>query len=172
MNVIVLTAVLSCLNSGVYVTARVLFALADKGDAPRWLTPVNKRQVPARAILLGSAFGFLVMLMTWVTPEKLFTFLLNSCGALMLFTYIFVVWAHFRFPYKDPALRGGGGTKLVAGGAGLAMLAVLIAMAFMPNKQPEMVASFACLVVIVVALVIKRAAQNPPDAPRGSRSRG
>ena len=38
MNVIVLTAVLSCLNSGVYVTARVLFAMADKGDAPRWLT--------------------------------------------------------------------------------------------------------------------------------------
>ncbi len=38
--------------------------MADKGDAPRWLTAVNKRQVPARAILLGSAFGFVVMLMT------------------------------------------------------------------------------------------------------------
>src|SRR5688572_22270905 len=53
MNVIVLTAVLSCLNSGVYVTARVLFAMADKGDAPRWLTAVNSRQVPSRAIVLG-----------------------------------------------------------------------------------------------------------------------
>jgi GABA permease len=157
MNVVVLTAVLSCLNSGVYVTARVLFVLADKGDAPRWLTAVNKRHVPTRAILLGSVFGFLVMFMTWVTPEKLFTFLLNSCGALMLFTYIFVVWAHFRFPYKDQALRGGMGTKLVAGGAGVAMLGVLIAMSFMPNKQPEMVASGACLAIIVVALVIKRA---------------
>jgi len=98
--------------------------------------------------------------MTWVTPEKLFTFLLNSCGALMLFTYIFVALAHFRFPYADPALRGGMGTKLVAGGASVAMLGVLIAMAFMPNKQPEIVASFACLVVIVVALVIKRAMQK------------
>jgi GABA permease len=160
MNVIVLTAVLSCLNSGVYVTARVLFAMADKGDAPRWLIAVNRRQVPARAILLGSAFGFVVMLMRDVAPDRLFNFLLNSCGALMLFTYIFVVWAHFRFPYKDQALRGGVGTKLVAGGAGLAMFAVLIAMSFMPNKQPEMVASFACLLVIVVALVIKRMTQK------------
>jgi len=160
MNVVVLTAVLSCLNSGVYVTARVLFTLADKGDAPRWLIAVNKRRVPARAILLGSSFGFIVMFMTWVTPEKLFTFLLNSCGALMLFTYIFVALAHFRFPYADAALRGGTGTKIVAGGAVLAMLAVLIAMAFMPNKQPELIASFACLVVIVVALVIKRAMQK------------
>src|SRR5687767_6213918 len=160
MNVVVLTAVLSCLNSGVYVTARVLFTLADKGDAPRWLTAVNKRHVPARAILLGSSFGFIVMFMTWVTPEKLFNFLLNSCGALMLFTYIFVVLAHFRFPYKDQALRGGAGTKLVAGGAGLAMLGVLLAMSFMPNKQPEIVASSACLAIIIVALVIKRAMQK------------
>ena len=41
MDCIVLTAVLSCLNSGVYVTARVMFAMADKGDAPRWLTAVE-----------------------------------------------------------------------------------------------------------------------------------
>ncbi len=156
MNIVVLTAVLSCLNSGVYVTARVLFAMADKGDAPRWLTAVNKRQVPARAILLGSAFGFIVMAMTWVTPEKLFTFLLNSCGALMLFTYLFVAIAHFRFPYSKPALRSVGGAHFIAGGAAVAMLAVLVAMCFMPSKVPEMQASLACLGIIAAALVVKR----------------
>jgi GABA permease len=162
MNVIVLTAVLSCLNSGVYVTARVLFAMADKGDAPRWLTQVNKRQVPARAILLGSAFGFLVMALNWIAPEKLFTFLLNSCGALMIFTYLFVAIAHFRFPYSRPELRDSGGAKFVAGGAALAMVAVMVAMLVMPSKQPEMWASLACLGVIVVALIIKRAMGGKP----------
>jgi len=157
MNVVVLTAVLSCLNSGVYVTARVLFALADKGDAPRWLVAVNKRHVPSRAILLGSAFGFLVMLVTWVAPEKLFKFLLNSCGALMLFTYLFVVMAHFWFPYTDARNRGGAGTRVVAGGAALAMFGVLVAMCFMPGKRPEMMASSACLAVILVALLVRRA---------------
>ena len=156
MNVIVLTAVLSCLNSGVYVTARVLFAMADKGDAPRWLTQVNKRQVPARAIVLGSAFGFVVMLMNWIAPEKLFNFLMNSSGALMMFTYLFVALAHFRFPYSRPELATSGGAKLIAGGAALAMLAVMVAMAFMPAKQPEFIASFVCLFVIVAALGIKR----------------
>ncbi len=157
MNIVVLTAVLSCLNSGVYVTARVLFAMADRGDAPRWLTQVNRRQVPARAILLGSAFGFIVMLMRDIAPAELFTFLLNSCGALMLFTYLFVVIAHFRFPYHDAAHRGAGGVKLVAAVAAVAMLAVLVAMCFMPSKQPEMWASLASLFVIVVALFVKRA---------------
>lgn len=157
MNVIVLTAVLSCLNSGVYVTARVLFAMADHGDAPRWLTAVNRRQVPARAILLGSAFGFFVMLLNWIAPEKLFNFLMNSSGALMMFTYTFVALAHFRFPYSRPELRTSGGANLIAGGAALAMLAVMVAMAFMPSKQPEMEASVACLGVILVALAIRRA---------------
>jgi L-asparagine transporter-like permease len=161
MNVIVLTAVLSCLNSGVYVTARVLFAMADKGDAPRWLTATNKRQVPARAILLGSALGFVVMLLKQDKTEALFDFLMNSSGALMMFTYIFVALAHFRFPYSKPELRTAGGALYIAGFAALAMLAVMIAMSFMPNKRPEVQASFACLVAIVIALFIKRAVQKP-----------
>ena len=156
MNIVVLTAVLSCLNSGVYVTARVLFTMADKGDAPRWLTQVNERQVPARAILLGSAFGFIVMALNWIAPAKLFNFLLNSCGALMMFTYLFVVIAHFRFPYSNPALRSSGGAQLMAGGAALAMLSVMVAMTVMPSKQPEMWASLACFGVIVAALIVKR----------------
>ena len=160
MNVIVLTAVLSCLNSGVYVTARVLFAMADKGDAPRWLVAVNQRQVPARAIVLGSAFGFFVMALGWIAPEKLFNFLLNSCGALMLFTYLFVVIAHFKFPYTDESRRTAGGAKFVAGAAAVAMFAVLVAMCFMPSKQPEMWASLACLGVIVAALVAKRSLKS------------
>jgi GABA permease len=166
MNIIVLTAVLSCLNSGVYVTARVLFAMADKGDAPRWLTAVNKRQVPARAILLGSALGFVVMLLKTDKTEKLFDFLMNSSGALMMFTYLFVVVAHFRFPYTDPAQRSAGGAKVIAGVAAAAMLAVLAAMCFMPNKQPEMLASSACLGLIVVALLVRNATRRGTPALR------
>jgi L-asparagine transporter-like permease len=54
MSFIILTAVLSCLNSAVYVCSRVLHVLADHGDAPRWLVEVNARRVPARSIWLGS----------------------------------------------------------------------------------------------------------------------
>jgi L-asparagine transporter-like permease len=98
--------------------------------------------------------------MNWIAPEKLFNFLMNSSGALMMFTYAFVAVAHFRFPYSSPGMRSAGGAQLIAGGAALAMFAVMIAMAFMPAKQPEMIASSACLGIIVVALFIKRAMQR------------
>jgi L-asparagine transporter-like permease len=84
----------------------------------------------------------------------------------MMFTYLFVVLAHLRFPYTDPAQRSRGGAKLVAGGAAAAMLAVLVAMCFMSNKQPEMLASGACLALIVIALLVRNALRRGPSAAR------
>ncbi len=48
MDAIVLVAVLSCLNSGIYVGSRVMFGLASRGDAPAWLVQVDKRGVLPR----------------------------------------------------------------------------------------------------------------------------
>ena len=78
MNAIVLTAVLSCLNSGLYVASRMNFALARAGDAPQWMVRLNGRGVPARAILIASSIGFLSVVANVISPEKVFLFLLNS----------------------------------------------------------------------------------------------
>ncbi len=59
MSVIILTAVLSCLNSAFYVSSRVLFILAERGDAPQALVKLNKRRVPVVSVLIGAAAGFL-----------------------------------------------------------------------------------------------------------------
>ena len=58
MNLVVLVAVLSCMNSGLYVSSRVLFVLSAAGDAPYRLVALSRRGVPARAVLVGSTFGF------------------------------------------------------------------------------------------------------------------
>src|SRR5580698_10081129 len=54
MKAVILTAVLSCLNSSFYVASRVLFVLATRGDAPHWLVRTNRRHVPDRSVLLAS----------------------------------------------------------------------------------------------------------------------
>ena len=46
MNAVVLTAVLSCLNSGLYTASRMLFVLAARREAPVALITVNRRGVP------------------------------------------------------------------------------------------------------------------------------
>lgn len=96
MNAIVLVAVLSCLNSGLYVTSRVLFQLAAEGDAPQALVKLNKRQVPVRAILIASSFSYAALAASILSPEVVFTFLVNASGALMLVVYGLIALAQIR----------------------------------------------------------------------------
>ncbi|WP_296679779.1 amino acid permease [Novosphingobium sp.] len=96
MNLVVLVAVLSCLNSGLYVTSRTLFGLAGHGDAPQWLVAVNARKVPARAILVASLFSYGALAMERISPDTVFSFLLNSSGVTMLLLYLMVAVAQLR----------------------------------------------------------------------------
>jgi len=96
MSFIVLVAVLSCLNSGLYANSRVLFILADHGDAPAAMVALNRRKAPARAILLGGAFGYLGVLASVLSPTVVFAFLVNSVGALTFVNYLLLGAAHIR----------------------------------------------------------------------------
>ena len=106
MNAIVLTAVLSCLNSGLYVASRMNFALARRGDAPQWMVRLNGRGVPARAILIAASIGFLSVIANVISPEKVFLFLLNSSGAVALFVYLLICVSQLvlrrRLEREDP----------------------------------------------------------------------
>jgi GABA permease len=90
MNAVVLTAVLSCLNSGMYTASRMLFVLAARREAPLQLVSVTKRGVPTVAILTSSVVGFLCVIAAAVSPDTIFAFLLNSSGAIILFIYCLI----------------------------------------------------------------------------------
>ena len=162
MKLVVLTAVLSCLNSGIYVTSRVLFGLAAKGEAPQWLVAVTASRVPRRAILAGAAFGFVAMAISAVAPQRVFSFLVNSSGAIALVNYLLVALAELRlrpvwerdapsrlairmwlFPYLSWA---------VVAVIGL----VLIAMAVTPDLRSQFTSS-AAVVILVLGVFFARA---------------
>jgi len=90
MNAVVLTAVLSCLNSGMYTASRMLFVLAARREAPQQFVRVTSRGVPAVAILVSSIIGFLCVIAAAVSPDTIFAFLLNSSGAVILFVYCLI----------------------------------------------------------------------------------
>jgi GABA permease len=96
MNAVVLTAVLSCLNSGIYVASRMMFALANRGDAPQWTVQLNSRGVPARAILLATSFGYVSVILAALWPETIFLWLVNSSGAVALFVYLLIAISQLR----------------------------------------------------------------------------
>jgi GABA permease len=96
MNVIVLTAVLSCLNSGLYTASRMAFSLGRRGDAPKAFARTNSRGVPQAAILGSVIFGFLAVFFNYKWPDTVFAFLLNSSGAVALFVWLVICVTQLR----------------------------------------------------------------------------
>ncbi|GGX70221.1 amino acid permease [Streptomyces hiroshimensis] len=96
MNVIVLTAVLSCLNSGLYTASRMAFSLGQRGDAPKSFATVSKRGVPQVAILGSVVFGFLSVIFNYVWPDTVFKFLLNASGAVALFVWLVICFTQLK----------------------------------------------------------------------------
>jgi GABA permease len=144
MSAVVLVAVLSCLNSGLYVTSRALFGLARYGDAPRWLVHVNKRQVPSRAIIGASLFAYGALAANWLSPSTVFSFLVNSSGVTMILLYLMVAAAQLRlrsrFEREEPA-RLGLKMWFHPYGSLLAMAAMVAVLVFMA-LQPELASQF------------------------------
>lgn len=72
MNAIVLVAVLSCLNSGIYITSRAMFGLARNGDAPQSCIRLSRSRVPARSILIASLFSYGALAASVLSPDRVF----------------------------------------------------------------------------------------------------
>ncbi|WJJ14278.1 amino acid permease (plasmid) [Prescottella equi] len=97
MDLVVMIAVLSCLNSGIYTCSRTLFAMAERGEAPSALTKTSSRGVPAVAILAASAGGFATVIANYFLPTAaLFDFLLESTGCMALTIYIIIAATQLR----------------------------------------------------------------------------
>ncbi len=170
MTVIILTAVLSCMNSAFYVSSRVLFILAAHGDAPKGLVKLNARKVPVGSVLMGSLAGFLGILAA-TKAKGVFDFLVSSSGALAVYIYMAIAAAQITLRKR----RERDGEPLppvmmwlfpwlsyvaIAG-----MGAVLIAMAFTPGLQQDFKFSCITLVVVLIAYLIVYRLRQPRVAP-------
>jgi GABA permease len=162
MSAIILTAVLSCLNSAFYVCSRVLFVLAAHGDAPQWLIKLNERRVPARSVLVGGLAGTLGIIANVLSPQAVFAFLVNASGAVILITYTLIALAQIRLRHGrqhagqvEPSLQMWFFPWL-SYGAIAAMCAVLLAMAFTPALQSQLYVSLLTVAVTVCIYLVRR----------------
>jgi L-asparagine transporter-like permease len=177
MDVVVLTSVLSCLNSGLYTASRMAFSLAGRGEAPRAWRRLTRRGVPAVSVLVSTVVGFLTVILNYVSPDQAFLFLLNSSGAIALFVWLVIAVSHLRlrrrleateperlelrmwaFPYL---------TYLTIAAIGC----LLVAMVFYDSTRPQVLLSV-LVAVVVVAVALARDRRRPArvDAAEPSRA--
>jgi GABA permease len=163
MSIVILTAVLSALNSGLFASSRMLMALARRGDAPRVFARLDARGVPVAAILAGTAFGYAAVVMSYVSPGKVFAFLVNSYGTVAIFVYVLIAFSQLKLRRRlerempERLRMRMWGFPYLTRFAIVAMLAIVAAMAFIPEQRAPLVFGLVSVMVLLAAFALRQA---------------
>lgn len=97
MNAVILTAVLSAGNSGMYASTRMLYNLATEGRAPRIFARLTRNGVPLVALLATTAVGALCFLTSLFESKSVYLWLLNLSGMTGFIAWLGIAISHYRF---------------------------------------------------------------------------
>ncbi|MHA3082289.1 amino acid permease [Acinetobacter sp. ANC 5383] len=97
MNAVILTAILSAGNSGMYSSTRMLWDMAEEGSAPRWFAKLDKRGVPMRALYATTAIAALSLLTSFMGKQEIYNWLLNMSGMCGFIVWLGIAISHYRF---------------------------------------------------------------------------
>ena len=158
---IAVLALLSALNANLYGASRMVFSLAARGEAPRWLSKLDRRSVPVAAVLASVAFGFFATVLELRWPERVLPALLNLVGSTCL-----MVWAitlASQWVLRRRADRNGSTLPFRMAAfpwatlAGLAILAAIFALALLSaGSRMQLLSTVALTLVIAVACAVQR----------------
>lgn len=97
MNVVVLTAAFSSLNSGLYSTGRILRSLAMGGSAPGFVARMNRNGVPYSGILATVAVNAIGVPLNYIVPAQAFEIVLNVASLGIIAAWSFIVGCQILF---------------------------------------------------------------------------
>ncbi|PTO39757.1 amino acid permease [Enterococcus mundtii] len=101
VNFVIVLALFSSINSGVYASSRLLFfRLKDKKGTAKKLAKLNKHYVPQRAVLFCTSVLYLGVILSYFVGDKLFGYLAGSLSYTVLVIWLIISAAAFRLALK------------------------------------------------------------------------
>jgi len=96
-NFVILTAILSAANSGLYASGRMLWSLSNEKTLPRCFSQVNKRGVPLAALSVSMLGGLLALCSSVIAPDTVFVALSAISGFAVVAVWLSICASHFMF---------------------------------------------------------------------------
>ena len=157
MNLVVLSSVMSSMNSGVFSTSRMLFGLAKDGQAPQSLSQLSKRAVPAKGLIFSCCFIMAGAALQYFVPNTIEAFTLASSLCVILFISIWslIMVCYIRYRKRSPELHAKSTFKM-PGGVWMSyvilafMLFALIILSLEPDTLKALMISPLWLVILGV----------------------
>lgn len=170
MDVVILTAVASCLNSALYTASRMLYSLGSRRDAPQAVRRLSHHGVPWVAVLASMIVGFLAVIGNYVLPGRIFGYLLSTSGAVALFVYLAIAVSQLVLGRRMRAAGEGGAVRMwLFPSLTLVVIAfilgVLVLMAFDDGQQQAIgFSTLSAAVIIAVGVGVQRRRTGRVDA--------
>ncbi|TCM69079.1 aromatic amino acid transport protein AroP [Acinetobacter calcoaceticus] len=170
LNFVILTSAVSVYNGTSYCSSRMLFGLAQQGNAPKFLKHVNKRGIPTYAVLVSAAVTVLCVLLNYLLPEGAFGLLMMLVVSAIVINWVMISWIHLKF---RKAMRQQGQVIKFASFAypitnyiciGF-MLAILVVMALTPDMRIAVMMIPAWIIVLMVVYQLKRSKAKAVISP-------
>lgn len=159
MNFVLLTAVLSAANSGIYATSRTLYTMAKNGEAPRVFSKITAKGIPLNGILITTVFILAGVFLSYMTPDEVISYLMSIPGFTVLIIWIGICLAQLKLRKhytRKPKFVVKGYPFTTAFGA-LALSGIFIAFLFNPNN---LIGTSVCLTVLVILIILSFIVKN------------
>ncbi|KAI9260114.1 amino acid permease/ SLC12A domain-containing protein [Helicostylum pulchrum] len=97
INAVILISVLSAANSSLYTCSRTLLGLAKDGNAPRFMSKLNRYGAPYWAVICSSAIGFLCVFASIYSASVAFVWFLSITAVSGFISWWGIAVVHIRF---------------------------------------------------------------------------
>jgi amino acid transporter, AAT family len=155
MNFVMLTAVVSAANSGMYATSRMLFSMAQSGEAPGFFRQVSKNGVPYRAVIVSALSLFIGVIAAYIAPAQVFRQLMSIPGFSVLIVWISICLAQFKlrrhYPSKPNFKLAYFPYATIA--SILSLVSILVIITVDPNN---LLGSLICFSVLVLLFILSK----------------
>lgn len=117
INFVVLTSAASSANSGIYSTSRMLYGLAEEGDAPSRFRRLTRRRVPAQALIFSCAFLIpgVALLYAGNSIIEAFTMVTTISAVLFMFVWTIILVSYLAYRRRRPHLNATSSFKMPGG---------------------------------------------------------
>lgn len=97
INAIILVAILSAGNSGMYASTRMMWYLAKENHIPKIFARVNKRGIPIAALIATTIVAMLAYLSSLFGNGKVYFWLINASSLSGFIAWLGIAASHYRF---------------------------------------------------------------------------
>lgn len=153
MNFVLLTAVLSAANSGIYATSRTLFSMAQSGVAPKGFLKISKNGIPLNGIMVTSVCILIGVFLAYLTPSQVISYLMTIPGFTVMLIWLSICAAQLKLrpQYKVKPAFHVKWYPFTTIFAILSLSIIFIGFLFSPNN---LIGSSVCLIILGLLIIL------------------